>query len=87
MVVYPPKQPGEFSVHPGLKFICQSLVCRREIEIKSSVGGYSQELGSPQCTCGAKMKRVYSKPVLLELRNVTILSLLDIPAQHGGRKR
>ena len=74
-------------MRPALKFICQSLVCRREIEIESSLGGYSQELDNPQCTCGAKMKRVYSKPVLLELRNVTILRLVDSPAQQAGRKR
>ena len=71
-------------MHSTVKFICQSLVCRREIEIESSVGGYSQELARPQCICGEKMKRVYSKPVLRELSKVTILGLVDSPAQQGA---
>ncbi len=45
----------------GQRFRCQNRECSAEIEVtKDSVEGAS----NPKCCCGAKMKKVYSKPVL-----------------------
>ena len=53
------------------QFVCQSSSCGREAEIETSLGNGAGQVSNPQCTCGAKMKRVYSKPVLRELPKKT----------------
>lgn len=54
------------------RYICQNLVCRKETE----VGCAFHEKGAiPQCSCGGKMKRVYSKPGLRRLSKAEIADL------------
>jgi len=50
------------------QFICQSSVCRRHVEIEILIGSEGERNSNPRCTCGAEMKRAYSKPVFRELR-------------------
>ena len=46
----------------GQRYRCQNPECAAEIEIaKDSIEGRS----SLRCCCGAKMKRPYTKPVLI----------------------
>ncbi len=49
------------------RYRCQSSDCREEIEVMET----SREHDSNAlCRCGAKMKKVYSKPVFRELSEV-----------------
>jgi len=43
------------------RYICQNPVCRKEIEL-ACIPNEKGEI--PQCSCGGKMKGVYSKPVV-----------------------
>jgi hypothetical protein len=67
-------------MRPAFKLIYLCLVCRRDVDSERLLGGPSQEMSQQQCICGTKRKRDYSKPVLRELPNVTILPLVESPA-------
>lgn len=55
------------------KYVCPSKSCRREIEIELSLGGVAGEITSPTCTCGSKMKKPYTTPVLFSLNRTKLL--------------
>jgi len=52
---------------PRTQFVCQSLVCHRQVEIAIPTGSEGGQISNPRCTCGSEMKRVYFKPVFREL--------------------
>ena len=61
------------------QYVCSSATCRREIEIEIPPGHKVGETQNPRCTCGSKMKKVYSAPVFRELTSAeAILRLGDI---------
>jgi hypothetical protein len=50
-----------FNMRKGQRYRCQNSECRAEIEVtKDSIEGAS----NPRCSCGAEMKKAYTKPVL-----------------------
>ena len=59
----------------GQRYRCQNPNCRDEIEVINNSG---EEDSNPRCHCGAKVKKVYSKPVFREL------SRLEAIARAGG---
>ena len=70
------------------KYVCPSKFCRREIEIDLSLGVVAK---SPRCTCGTKMKKVYTTPVLFKLNWTEVsqrLSEIEGPeTSHRNRSR
>jgi hypothetical protein len=48
----------------GQRYRCQNPNCRDEIEMMTNSG---EEDSNLRCHCGAKVKKVYSKPVFREL--------------------
>ena len=55
----------------GQRYRCQSLDCREQIEVMET----SREHDSNAlCRCGAKMKKVYSKPVFRELSSAEAIA-------------
>lgn len=60
------------------RFVCQSSVCRREIEVEPSVVHHKPgQTTNPRCICGSIMKKVYSKPVLRKLSKAEVMLLLN----------
>jgi hypothetical protein len=47
---------------PRETYICQSKVCRREIEIEILPRQRAGEISNPRCTCGSEMKKHYDTP-------------------------
>jgi len=54
-------------IQNGQRYRCQSPNCRDEIEAR-------KEGSNALCHCGARMKKVYSKPVFLELSEVEAIA-------------
>ena len=52
------------SMQKGQQYRCQNPNCRDEIEV---VTNSREEDSNLRCHCGAKMKKVYSRPVFREL--------------------
>ena len=50
-----------------MRFVCQRLACRRQVEIEIPPGSGAGHVPDPLCICGAKMKRAYAEPVFREL--------------------
>jgi len=57
----------KMSMQKGQQYRCQNPNCRDEIEV---VKNSREEDSNLRCHCGAKMKKVYSKPVFRELSAV-----------------
>jgi len=55
----------------GQRYRCQNPNCRDEIEVINNSG---EEDSNPRCHCGAKVKKVYSKPVFRELSEVEAIA-------------
>jgi len=55
------------SMQKGQQYRCQNPNCRVEIEV---VKNSREEDSNLRCHCGAKMKKVYSRPVFRELSAV-----------------
>jgi len=55
----------------GKRYRCQNPNCRNEIEMMTNSG---EEDSNPWCHCGAKVKKVYSKPVFRELSRVEAIA-------------
>jgi len=53
------------------RYRCQNPNCRGEIEMMTNSG---KEDSNPRCHCGAKVKKVYSKPVFRELSPVEAIA-------------
>jgi hypothetical protein len=62
----------ERHVSPPEKYICQSTVCRSEIEIlpRHRAG----EISNPRCTCGSGMKKAYEMPRFYVYGNIMALT-------------
>jgi hypothetical protein len=45
-----------------VKLICQSLTCRRQVEMEVPTGSEPGRVSHPRCACGSEMKKTYSKP-------------------------
>jgi hypothetical protein len=50
---------------------CQNPNCRGEIDVMTNSG---EEDSNARCHCGAKMKKVYSKPVFRELSRLEAIA-------------
>ena len=50
-----------------IQFVCQCLACRRQVEIEVPTGSGVGDVINLLCSCGSKMKKVYSEPVFAEL--------------------
>jgi hypothetical protein len=66
------------------RFVCQSVVCRREIALQPGNG--TGQIPNPRCTCGSEMKRVYSKPAIRELSKAEAELLLGDDEPQSIRK-
>lgn len=55
----------------GQRYLCQNPNCRGEIEVMTNSG---EEDSNPLCRCGAKMKKVYSKPIFRELSAIEAIA-------------
>jgi hypothetical protein len=53
------------------RYRCQNPNCRGEIEVMTNSG---EEDSNARCHCGAKVKKVYSKPVFRELSHVEAIA-------------
>jgi hypothetical protein len=59
------------SMRKGQRYRCQNPNCRDEIQVMKHSG---EEDSNLRCHCGAKMKKVYSRPVFRELSGVEALA-------------
>ena len=59
------------------RFVCQSSICRREIEIERPAGHKPGQTTNPRCICDSMMKKVYSRPVLRKLSEAESMLLLN----------
>jgi CDGSH-type Zn-finger protein len=58
----------------GQRFICSNPACRREIVMPKSSD--LLETKTVRCTCGASMKKPYSKPALEKRQDAALLDRL-----------
>ena len=68
------------------RFVCQSVTCHREIEIALPPANGTGRISNPRCTCGAEMKRAYTKPAFRELSKTEALLLLGDSGLQSIRK-
>ena len=61
------------------RFVCQSVTCRREIEIAFQPSNGTRQISNPRCTCGTEMKKVYTKPAVRELSKAEAQIHFDEP--------
>ena len=73
-------------MRPSVTFVCQSSVCRRQIEMARPPGEQLERISNPRCTCGSEMKRVYAKPVLRGLSGEASLQFEDSVLQQRVAK-
>jgi hypothetical protein len=65
-----------------LRYVCMSKTCRKEMEIETSGNCKDREAAAAQtCTCGAKMKMVYSTPHLFKLVKTESV----VPTRNGTK--
>jgi hypothetical protein len=63
----------------GQRYRCQNAECAAEIEVtKGSIEGQS----NPRCSCGAEMKKPYTKP-LITMRDMGAPVVTDISENRG----
>jgi len=62
------------SMRKGQQYRCQNPNCRDETQVMTNSG---EEDSNARCHCGAKMKKVYSKPVFRELSRVEAIARVE----------
>ncbi len=71
----------------GQRYRCQNPNCRDEMEMMTNS---AEEDSNARCHCGAKMKKVYSKPVFRELSRVDAIprvANITIPSPLAPQNR
>jgi hypothetical protein len=64
------------------RYRCQNPACRAEIEIEMT-DDLSDASTMPKCSCGARMKKVYTTPVFKELNGHPAFTWVKTRRKHA----